>query len=56
MLSKAHRWAGEMEEISGFVGGDEGETYKGLARLYERVEQGTEVNVVLEKARQYCTP
>jgi len=39
MLPKAYRWVGEMEEIAGFVGGGEGDTYKGLARVYERVER-----------------
>lgn len=28
-----------MEEIGEFVGGKEGDTYKGLARIYERVEK-----------------
>jgi len=42
MLPKAYRWVGEMEEIAGFVGGGEGDTYKGLARLYERVERSVE--------------
>lgn len=39
MLPKAYRWVGEMEEISAFVGGGEGDIYQGLARLYERVER-----------------
>lgn len=38
MLPKAYRWIGEMEEIAGFVGEGEGEIYKGLARLYKRIE------------------
>ncbi|KAH7920692.1 6-phosphogluconate dehydrogenase C-terminal domain-like protein [Leucogyrophana mollusca] len=38
MLPKAYRWVGEMEEIGDFVGGDEGDVYRGLARVYERVE------------------
>lgn len=39
MLPKAYRWVGEMEEIGEFVGGKEGDIYRGLARLYERVEK-----------------
>ena len=39
MLPKAYRWVAEMEEISAFVGGDEGQIHQGLARLYERVER-----------------
>lgn len=39
MLPKAYRWSGEMEEISEFVGGAEGQTYTGFARLYERIEK-----------------
>ncbi|TFY59163.1 hypothetical protein EVJ58_g5956 [Rhodofomes roseus] len=39
MLPKAYRWVGEMEEISSFVGGGEGQIHQGLARLYERVER-----------------
>ncbi|KAF9453927.1 6-phosphogluconate dehydrogenase C-terminal domain-like protein [Macrolepiota fuliginosa MF-IS2] len=38
MLPKAYRWVGEMEEIAEFVGGGEGEIYRGLAKLYGRVE------------------
>uniref|UniRef100_A0A0W0FWJ9 Rho gtpase activator n=1 Tax=Moniliophthora roreri TaxID=221103 RepID=A0A0W0FWJ9_MONRR len=39
MLPKAYRWIGEMEEISGFIGGPEGDAYKGIARVYERIER-----------------
>lgn len=39
MLPKAYRWVGEMEEIGKFVGGKEGDIYRGLARIYERVEK-----------------
>ncbi|KAH8119654.1 6-phosphogluconate dehydrogenase C-terminal domain-like protein [Phellopilus nigrolimitatus] len=38
MVPKAYRWVGEMEEIADFVGEGEGNVYKGLAQLYERVE------------------
>lgn len=38
MVPKAYRWVGEMEEIAGFVGGGEGDLYKGLAQLYRRIE------------------
>ncbi|KAF8550689.1 6-phosphogluconate dehydrogenase C-terminal domain-like protein [Imleria badia] len=53
MLPKAYRWVGEMEEIGEFVGGGEGDIYRGLARIYERVEKslgGDQVDVeVLRK-------
>ncbi|KAF8840232.1 6-phosphogluconate dehydrogenase C-terminal domain-like protein [Paxillus ammoniavirescens] len=39
MLPRAYRWVGEMEEIADFVGGKEGDVYRGLARVYERVEK-----------------
>ncbi|KIK39187.1 hypothetical protein CY34DRAFT_808571 [Suillus luteus UH-Slu-Lm8-n1] len=39
MLPKAYRWIGEMEEIADFVGGSEGDVYRGLAKVYERIEQ-----------------
>jgi hypothetical protein len=39
MLPKAYRWIGEMEEIGDFVGGSEGDVYRGLAKVYERIEQ-----------------
>ncbi|KAL0956207.1 hypothetical protein HGRIS_002364 [Hohenbuehelia grisea] len=42
MLPKAYRWIAEMEEIADFVGGAEGDTYRGLARLYERIEKSVE--------------
>lgn len=38
MLPKAYRWVGEMSEIAGFVGGEEGDIYRGLSKLYERIE------------------
>ncbi|KIJ19118.1 hypothetical protein PAXINDRAFT_175099 [Paxillus involutus ATCC 200175] len=37
MLPRAYRWVGEMEEIADFVGGKEGDVYRGLAEVYERV-------------------
>ncbi|OJA10514.1 hypothetical protein AZE42_01705 [Rhizopogon vesiculosus] len=39
MLPKAYRWVGEMEEIADFVGGREGDVYRGMAKVYERVEK-----------------
>jgi len=39
MLPKAYRWVGEMEEISDFVGDNEGLIHKGIAQLYARIEQ-----------------
>lgn len=36
MLPKAYRWVGEMEEISDFVGDNEGLIHKGIAQLYAR--------------------
>ena len=39
MLPKAYRWVAEMEEISSFVGGGEGQIHQGLAHLFERVER-----------------
>lgn len=38
MIPKAYRWVGEMEEISHFVGDNEGDIHKGMASLYRRVE------------------
>lgn len=38
MLPKAYRWVGEMEEIAGFVGVNEGKVYEGMAQLYRRIE------------------
>lgn len=38
MIPKAYRWVGEMEEIADFVGEGEGEIYKGMAKLYSRVD------------------
>ncbi|THV06713.1 6-phosphogluconate dehydrogenase C-terminal domain-like protein [Dendrothele bispora CBS 962.96] len=48
MMPKAYRWVGEMEEIAGFIGGDEGETYNGIAKIYERVEKnnGGEIEIL----------
>ncbi|KAH7912261.1 6-phosphogluconate dehydrogenase C-terminal domain-like protein [Hygrophoropsis aurantiaca] len=42
MVPKAYRWVGEMEEIGDFVGGSQGDVYRGLARVYERVESSVE--------------
>lgn len=39
MMPKAYRWIGEMEEIADFVGGSEGDVYRGAAKLYERIEK-----------------
>ncbi|KAG1745442.1 6-phosphogluconate dehydrogenase C-terminal domain-like protein [Suillus paluster] len=39
MLPKAYRWIGEMEEIADFVGGSEGDVYRGIAKVYERIEK-----------------
>ncbi|KAJ7668455.1 6-phosphogluconate dehydrogenase C-terminal domain-like protein [Mycena polygramma] len=39
MVPKAYRWAGEMEEIAGFVGEGEGDIYKGISNLYRRIER-----------------
>ena len=39
MIPKAYRWVGEMEEISDFVGGGEGQVHKGLAALYEHIDE-----------------
>ncbi|KAG1742116.1 6-phosphogluconate dehydrogenase C-terminal domain-like protein [Suillus lakei] len=39
MLPKAYRWIGEMEEIADFVGGSEGDVYRGMAKVYERIEK-----------------
>ncbi|KAH7888322.1 6-phosphogluconate dehydrogenase C-terminal domain-like protein [Phlebopus sp. FC_14] len=53
MFPRAYRWVGEMEEISQFVGGEEGDVYRGLARVFKRVDkslQGDQVEVdVLKK-------
>ncbi|KAG2125966.1 6-phosphogluconate dehydrogenase C-terminal domain-like protein [Suillus clintonianus] len=60
MLPKAYRWIGEMEEIADFVGGGEGDVYRGIAKVYERIEKsiaGDEVDVAtlrkfVEKAKK----
>ncbi|KAG1864416.1 6-phosphogluconate dehydrogenase C-terminal domain-like protein [Suillus subluteus] len=39
MVPKAYRWIGEMEEIAEFVGGSEGDVYRGIAKVYERIEK-----------------
>ncbi|KAG7449596.1 6-phosphogluconate dehydrogenase C-terminal domain-like protein [Guyanagaster necrorhizus] len=44
MMPKAYRWVGEMEEIAGFLGQGEGDTYKGIAKVYERVETSLKGN------------
>ena len=38
MAPKAYRWVGEMEEISEYVGENEGDIHEGMANLYRRVE------------------
>lgn len=57
MLPKAYRWVGEMEEIAEFVGQGEGDIYKGVAKLYERIErdEGDDIKVLkrfVEEARE----
>lgn len=42
MLPKAYRWVGEMHEISDFVGGPLGDIHRGMAAVYERMEQAQE--------------
>ncbi|KAI0033455.1 hypothetical protein K488DRAFT_10171, partial [Vararia minispora EC-137] len=42
MLPKAYRWHGEMREISDFVGGSLGDVHRGMAALYERIEQAVD--------------
>ncbi|KAF7298162.1 NAD-binding phosphogluconate dehydrogenase-like protein [Mycena chlorophos] len=37
MVPKAQRWVFEMQEIASFVSGEEGQTYNGVAKLYERI-------------------
>ncbi|KAK1228410.1 hypothetical protein PQX77_008547 [Marasmius sp. AFHP31] len=37
MIPKAYRFVKEMEEISGFVGGEEGKTFEGMEKIFERV-------------------
>lgn len=44
MIPKAYRWAGEMEEIAGFLGQGQGDTYMGIAKVYERVETSLKGN------------
>lgn len=42
MFSKAGRWVAELDEIASFAGpGAEADIYGGIARLYERIAQGT---------------
>ena len=41
MFPKAYRWVGEMKEIAGFVGGEEGNIYHGLAEVYGRVDESS---------------
>lgn len=60
MLPKAYRWVGEMEEIAEFVGQGEGDIYKGVAKLYQRIEkssanEGEDIKVLkqfVEEARE----
>ncbi|KAK1225279.1 hypothetical protein PQX77_011798 [Marasmius sp. AFHP31] len=44
MLPKAYRWVGEMEEIAGFIESPESETYRGISKLYERIERSLNEN------------
>ncbi|KAJ3569616.1 hypothetical protein NP233_g4925 [Leucocoprinus birnbaumii] len=37
VIPKAYRFVGEMEEISEFVGGGQGDIHRGMASLYQRV-------------------
>ncbi|SJL09878.1 uncharacterized protein ARMOST_13259 [Armillaria ostoyae] len=39
MIPKAYRMAFEMEEVSGFVGGEGSKTFEGIAKLFERVAE-----------------
>ncbi|KAK0204998.1 hypothetical protein DFS33DRAFT_1373576 [Desarmillaria ectypa] len=39
MIPKAYRMAFEMEEVSGFVGGEASKTFEGIAKLFERVAE-----------------
>ncbi|KAJ7874753.1 6-phosphogluconate dehydrogenase C-terminal domain-like protein [Mycena olivaceomarginata] len=43
-IPPAYRWVGEMEEIAGFVGNEEGQIYNGLAALYSRIEKSEKGN------------
>jgi hypothetical protein len=59
MIPKAYRWVGEMEEIADFVGGSEGNVYRGLGKVYERVASndgdGEDVSTLIqfvEKAKK----
>ncbi len=55
MVPKAYRWVGEMEEIAGFVGDGEGEIYKGIAKLYARVEKSLkEDNVDVQVLKEFA--
>jgi hypothetical protein len=42
MLPKAYRWVGEMREIADFVGGPLGDIHRGMAAVYERIEQAVD--------------
>ncbi|PBK74265.1 6-phosphogluconate dehydrogenase C-terminal domain-like protein [Armillaria solidipes] len=44
MIPKAYRWVGEMEEIAAFLGEGAGDTYMGIAKVYERVETSLKGN------------
>lgn len=53
MIPKAYRWVAEMQEIAGFVGGEERQIYEGVSKIYERVERslegdGADVDVLKE--------
>lgn len=54
MIPKAYRWVGEMEEISGFVGGGEADIHHGMAAIYSRIERSiTEGNEDVETLKAF---
>ncbi|KAF8995465.1 6-phosphogluconate dehydrogenase, partial [Cyathus striatus] len=42
MFPKAYRWVGEMNEIADFIGKEEGDIYRGMAKIYERINGSLE--------------
>ncbi|KZP18647.1 6-phosphogluconate dehydrogenase C-terminal domain-like protein [Athelia psychrophila] len=42
MFPKAYRWVREMEEMAGFVEGEEREIYRGMEKLYARIAESVE--------------
>ncbi|EEB95325.1 hypothetical protein MPER_05718, partial [Moniliophthora perniciosa FA553] len=41
-IPKAYRFVKEMEEVAGFVGGDEGRVYEGIEKIFEKVAMANE--------------